>query len=501
MDNKTTLLVLVLVLCHGVAATMGFWMKELEQDKHHRHPMSDKLFLMQHSKRIVKTDAGEMRVLESYGGRIMDRRLNIGFITMEPRSLFIPQYLDSTFIIFVREGEAKVGFVCKSTMVEKHLKMGDVYRIPAGSAFYLVNTMEDQRLHIISSIDPSESIGISVFQSFYVGGGANPASILSGFSPEIIETAFNVSGAELKKIFTRQHEGPIVHLDNSLSTNIWTKFLQMNGDDKLQHLKKMVLEDQHEPDADVDNDDEEEQEEEQVTRLSWRKLLESVFKNDKNKETREKVVHDSHHSCNLYDRNPDFKNDYGWSTAIDGSDYHPLKKSGIGIYHVNLSAGSMMTPHVNPRATEYGIVLKGSGRIQIIFPNGSNAMDTDIKEGDVFFVPRYFPFCQIASRNGALEFFGFTTSARKNKPQFLVGATSLMRTMMGPELAAAFGVSEETMKRVVNAQHEGVILPTPWAQQHVHAHAHAHAKKKKKKKKNIEVTLPTLIRNEVIVGF
>ncbi|KAE9600615.1 putative rmlC-like jelly roll protein [Lupinus albus] len=497
MANRTTLLVLVLVLCHGVAMTMGFWMKEMEK-KEHWHPKPDKLFLMQHLKRMVKTDAGEMSMLESYGGRIMDRRLNIGFIIMEPSSLFIPQYLDSTFIIFLRSGEAKVGFVYKSKLVERHLKMGDVYRIPAGSAFYLVNTMKDQRLHIISSIDPSESMGISVFQSFFIGGGAYPASILSGFEPKIIETAFNVSGAELKKMFTRQHEGPIVHLNSSRPSSIWTKFLQLNEEDKLQHLKKMVEEwEEHEEDddddEDVDDDEEQQQQQQQQqTKLSWRKLLESVFSNEK-KETREKVAHKWHHPCNLYDRKPDFKNDYGWSVALDGSDYHPLKKSGIGIYHVNLSAGSMMTPHVNPRATEYGIVLKGSGRIQIIFPNGSNAMDTHIKEGDVFFVPRYFPFCQIASRNGPLEFFGFTTSARKNRPQFLIGATSLMRTMMGPELATAFGVSEDTMKRMVNAQHESVILPTPWAEQH--------ARYAKQKKKEVETSLPKLIRNEVIMGF
>lgn len=121
-----------------------------------------------------------------------------------------------------------------------------------------------------------------------------------------------------------------------------------------------------------------------------------------------------------------------------------------------------MTPHVNPKATEYGVVVKGSGRIQILFPNGSNAMDTQIKEGDVFFVPRYFAFCQIASENEPLDFFGFTTSSKKNKSQFLVGASSLMKTMMGPELAASFGVSEDTMQNILNAQHEAVILPTSW---------------------------------------
>lgn len=44
-------------------------------------------------------------------------------------------------------------------MVEKHLKKGDVNVISAGSAFYVVNTGEGQKLHVICSIDTSESIG------------------------------------------------------------------------------------------------------------------------------------------------------------------------------------------------------------------------------------------------------------------------------------------------------------------------------------------------------
>ena len=59
--------------------------------------------------------------------------------------------------------------------------------------------------------------------------------------------------------------------------------------------------------------------------------------------------------------------------------------------------GSMLAPHVNPRATEYGIVLRGTDRIQIVYPNGTLAMDAKVKEGDVFWVPRYFAFYHIAS--------------------------------------------------------------------------------------------------------
>lgn len=121
----------------------------------------------------------------------------------------------------------------------------------------------------------------------------------------------------------------------------------------------------------------------------------------------------------------------------------------------------MMAPHVNPVATEYGIVLRGTGRIQIVHPNGTSAMNAKVRQGDVFWIPRYFAFCQIASNSGPFEFFGFTTSAHRNRPQFLVGANSLLHTLNGPELAASLGVSEERVKRVLDAQHESVILPAP----------------------------------------
>lgn len=125
-----------------------------------------------------------------------------------------------------------------------------------------------------------------------------------------------------------------------------------------------------------------------------------------------------------------------------------------------LLQGSMLAPHVNPRATEYGVVLSGEGKIEVVFPNGSLAMSAVVREGDVFWIPRYFPFCQVAARSGAFEFFGFTTSARRNRPQFLVGATSVLRTMLGPEVAAAFGAREEDFRKLMRKQEEALILPS-----------------------------------------
>ncbi|KAL6203080.1 hypothetical protein ACLB2K_026784 [Fragaria x ananassa] len=463
MGNRViSLLVIALVMCYGLSKAVGYrdedWGKQREdpdqeqEEQEHEAMMGDEdWFLLGKSKQVVKTKAGEMRVVKSVGGRIVDNPMHIGFITMEPKSLFVPQYMDSSLILFVRSGEAKVGLIYKDELGERRLRAGDVYRIPAGSAFYLVNTGEGQRIHIICSVDTSESLGMGTLQSFYIGGGYNPASVLAGFDPEILESAFNVTSTELSDFLSRQQDGPIVYVtDSPHPPSLWSKFLELKEPDRLQKMKRMV----------GYTEEPEHHEDEQIQAWSWRKLLNSVFKRRDDDPDAFKGKGKSHDAYNLFKRSADFKNDYGWSKALDESDYSPLKDSGIGVFLVNLSAGSMMAPHVNPIATEYGVVLRGSGTIQIVFPNGTSAMNTKVQEGDVFWVPRYFPFCQIASRTGPFEFFGFTTSARKNRPQFLVGASSVLRELRGTELAAAFGVNEDRLSRIVHAQRESVILPS-----------------------------------------
>ncbi|WJX44211.1 hypothetical protein P8452_31216 [Trifolium repens] len=442
MIRKITTLLFLLLLV-GVTITMCE-----DEEKSEGSSSSSKLFLMENSKSVVKTDAGEMRLFKNNDDKFLDRSMHIGLINMEPRSLFIPQYLDSNLIIFVRRGVAKLGFIYGDELEERRIQTGDLYVIPAGSVFYLVNIGEGQRLHVICSIDPSTSLG-DTFQPFYIGGD-NQQSVLAGFEPAILETAFNESRAKIQRIIKKKQDGPIVFIDDSHSPSQWTKFLKLKSQDKVQKLKTLVQ-------------SQEEDEEEKKTSWSWRKLVESVLgkANKKNIENKDRA--DSPDSYNLYDKKPDFKNAYGWSSALDGGDYSPLKIPNIGVFNVNLTAGSMMAPHVNPRATEYTIVLRGYGRIQILFPNGSNAMETEIKVGDIFYIPRYFPFCQIASRNGPLEFIGFTTSSEKSNPQFLAGAASLLKTLLGPELAASFGVSVDTMRDVVDAQHDAVILSSTWA--------------------------------------
>ncbi|KAJ6964571.1 hypothetical protein NC652_002733 [Populus alba x Populus x berolinensis] len=214
MGNRAILLLLLLVLCYEVTVAVGFYREEKENWRGEREETErdkeEDWFLFQDSKRVIKTDAWVMTVLRNSGGRIAYRAMHIGFITMEPRAVFIPQYIHSSFILFIR-------------------------------------TEEGQRLHIICSIDPSESLGLGVFQ---------------------------VTTDEAREMMTRQQEGPIVFLGDSRAPrpSPWRKFLQLKEQDRLQHLKRMVKF-QQPPN----------QEEEQMA-WSWRNLLNSIFREENKKK-------------------------------------------------------------------------------------------------------------------------------------------------------------------------------------------------------------------------
>ena len=138
--------------------------------------------------------------------------------------------------------------------------------------------------------------------------------------------------------FTGQKMGVIVPLQGSHATGKWSKFLELKEEEKLQQLREMVQQGQE--NEEVEKEDEEsgdDEEEQQQTSLPWRMLFKSVF-GEEIKNTREKITEDPPRSYNLNKRKPDFENKYGWRVAVDGSQYHPLKSSGIGIYHEYLSA-------------------------------------------------------------------------------------------------------------------------------------------------------------------
>ncbi|PKU64877.1 Vicilin-like antimicrobial peptides 2-2 [Dendrobium catenatum] len=461
-----------LLIAVAVTADRGVW--EVPGDEGGSHEWAP--FLMKKSEVVVKTEGGEIRVFRGHPWNGHPPRMHIGFVTMEPNTLMIPHYLDADLILFLLRGEAKIGWIHKDDFVDRQLKPGDVLRIPAGSAFYVVNTGKEHRLQIVASIEPIGTDLIpDLFTPFYIGGGEYPLSVLAGFDIRTLAAAFHVRTFAL-------YQTPVIHavLATPEEVGVLTLgrtagpiiFIHGNEADYLQQLNGAVksametMKKTRRLAQDVNGKIEmEAKEEKKKGACTLTSILSPIFSGEPSTEMNEarRPVGDpvkAPDAYNIYDRDPDFRNDYGWSIEVNEHDYLPLKQSDISVFLVNLSAGSMMAPHVNPRATEYGVVVSGAGTVEVVYPNGTGAMKAKVKEGDVFWVPRFFPFSQVAASHGPMEILGFTTSARRNRPQFLVGKNSILRLMMGKELAAGFGVREEELRQVVMKQNNTVILPS-----------------------------------------
>ncbi|PKA61783.1 Vicilin-like antimicrobial peptides 2-2 [Apostasia shenzhenica] len=404
--RRNHLLLLLLFFSFLAASSAAEW-KEWDVPGESKAP-----FLLDKSLQVVKTDGGEIRVVVGHPSFGHPAPMHLGFITMEPSTLLIPQYLDANLILFLRIGDAKVGWIHKDGLEERRLKAGDILRIPAGHAFYLVNSGKGQRLQIICSIDPMGSQAPLQdswlpYQSFFIGGGYYPRSVLAGFDTSTVTSAFNATPEEVGVVTEARLAGPIIFI-NSEGTEKPHRREKMSRARILGAVRSAL--EQMDGGALGEEDDEIEsgRRGKQKGAWAWTDLLSYLF--------------------------------FGGSSGSRGS-----------------PAGNK--EWLDGRKT-YGVVLAGSGTVEVVYPNGTAAMRAEVVEGDAFWVPRFFPFCQVAAREGPMEIFGFTTSARRNRPQFLVGARSVLRAMMGPELAAGFGLGEGDLRRVMMAQNESVILPS-----------------------------------------
>lgn len=117
MGNRKALLLILLVFSSLLVASVGAYEyerrgKEVEEEG---ESSESEWFLLHDSKEIVRTDAGVMRVVRGgFGGGVsmFQSPMYIGFITMEPNTLFIPQYLDSHLTLFVRRGKVCFFSLC-----------------------------------------------------------------------------------------------------------------------------------------------------------------------------------------------------------------------------------------------------------------------------------------------------------------------------------------------------------------------------------------------------
>ncbi|KAK4416534.1 Vicilin-like seed storage protein [Sesamum alatum] len=372
---------------------------------------------------LVSTEYGQIsavRVRDTVNGSYL-----LHFITLEPNSLFLPVVLHADMVFYVHTGSGRLSWTDEDDLKNSELRRGDVYRLRQGSVFFIQSNLETeterQKLRIHAIFANSDN-GLTV-QSFWeraTGPYSSIRDMVLGFDRKVLQAAFKVPEEVIDELFNGTQQPTIIHSVPATKRTAW-----------------------------------------EAEAAFIRGLLASrsynVF------ELNKKKGKDRARLFNLFKEDKDFENCNGWSTTVTRKKLSALKGSNVGLFMVNLTAGSMMGPHWNPRAAEIAVVLQGRGMVHVVCSSISNEtgcrnMRFEVEEGDVFAVPRFHPMAQMSFNNETLVFMGFSTSTKKNHPQFLAGQASVLRALDKDVLAMSFNVTNTTLDQLVAQQHESVIL-------------------------------------------
>ncbi|KAF3664292.1 putative F-box protein-like [Capsicum annuum] len=368
-------------------------------------------------KSVVSTENGEVssvRVADGTSGFY-----HLQFITLEPSSLFLPVVLHSDMIFYVHTGSGKLTWMDEDEQKSVDLRIGDVFRLPFGTIFFLESNLDPvrQKLRVYSIFANS---GDDLREPLS-GPYSSIRKMVVGFDKKVLKAAFNVPEDVIEDVLAGTEVPAIVHgvPKSTKKNNLWEM--------EAQYMKTIV------------------------GRGSY-----SIFDNQMNKKKKVKLF-------NVFEEKPDFENCNGWSTVINRKKMPALKGSQIGIYVVNLTKGSMMGPHWNPMATEIGIAIQGEGMVRVVSSSTGTGQRYKnrrykVEEGDVFAVPRFHPMAQMAFNNNSFVFVGFSTTTKKHHPQYLAGKASVLRTLDRHILEASFNVANTTMDQILEAQGDSVIL-------------------------------------------
>ncbi|KAF7055112.1 hypothetical protein CFC21_062683 [Triticum aestivum] len=410
------------------------------------------------------------------------------FITMDPGALFLPVQLHADAVFYVHSGRGKVTYIQEGGSETSSLEVqrGDVYNLEQGSILYIQSypnaTRERLRIYAIFTSNAINCDDPSVpTERFYHPTSeaySSVSNLLRGFDVKILRQGFGVSGEVVEAIQSAKSPQLIIMYNpdqEKKEKSNWTEeiFDALWGDESPLNKKK---------------------------------------KKDKHKKKDKKDDKSKSETFNFYSGKPDVKNCFGWSKTMTNKDLQNLKGSNIGMFMVNLTTGSMMGPHWNPKATEIAIVTQGSGIVQVVCPStasgaggghghhdeggrgggdhghhdeggrrrgdhghhdeggrrggdhGQGGVECKnsvfrVKEGDVFVVPRFHPMAQLSFNNGSFVFVGFSTHMGENNPQFLAGEHSVLQVIGKEIVALALGQKNTTaVEQLLSAKSGSTIM-------------------------------------------
>ncbi|XP_075514258.1 13S globulin seed storage protein-like [Primulina tabacum] len=134
---------------------------------------------------------------------------------------------------------------------------------------------------------------------------------------------------------------------------------------------------------------------------------------------------------------------------------------GLGADLVRLNGNAMCSPGFScDSALQVTYIVRGSGRVQVVGVDGKRVLETTIKAGNLFIVPRFFVVSKISDPEG-MDWFSIITTPN---PIFthLAGRTSVWKALSPQVLQASFNVPADVEQKFTSKRKaEEIFFPPP----------------------------------------
>ncbi|GAQ85384.1 RmlC-like cupins superfamily protein [Klebsormidium nitens] len=358
-------------------------------------------------KEVFKSEGGSLRQWGPSTAVEKWARVGVKELILEPGGMLLPQYSNAQSLGYVLEGSARAELIDPVVPTSlRRLKQGDVVVLPEGHVFGLHN--DGSEIFKILGVDrgTERACGLDSPTNFTLFGNRDDksggASILNGFSKDVLAAAFNVDEPTVEQLLPSEKGASIIKLDK----------------------KKRGRGRAHGPTR---------------AAVDW-PLGDMRF--------------------NLEETPPDIVNKGGSYKAVTVSRLPSLEKVDISAAYATLKPDAIFAPSRYFPAHRVTYFTRGKGRIQVAAPGGTNALDQEVSAGQLVVIPKNFPFITMAARDSPLEWVDLYMACSSLCFCFVAGNDSVYKALPFDWLVTGFNADPEIEKVVLRARTDDAFIST-----------------------------------------
>ncbi|XP_019067358.2 cocosin 1 [Solanum lycopersicum] len=151
----------------------------------------------------------------------------------------------------------------------------------------------------------------------------------------------------------------------------------------------------------------------------------------------------------------------GVLSSVSGKNIALLGEVGLSANRLVLEPGAVLGPIFTADSSIHlSYITKGSGRVVIVGLFGKVVLDAKVEEGELFFVPKFFPFV-VEADEGGIEFFSLKTSSKQTYRELSGGKKSIWEAASPSILEASLNRTPDLTKSFKAKIAKGAVISPP----------------------------------------